>query len=93
MYWEYGRNASYLRPAEPKDRSPVLAIREGDWKLLMNAAGSDLQLYNLAKSLDESMNVASSHPEIAQSLKDKLLEWKQQLPNYPTTSDEGSNGQ
>ena len=28
MYWEYGRNASYLRPAEPKDRSPVLAIRE-----------------------------------------------------------------
>ena len=93
MYWEYGRNASYLRPAELKDRSPVLAIREGDWKLLMNADGSDLQLYNLAKSLDESMNVASSHPEIAQSLKDKLMEWKRQLPNYPTTSDEGSNGQ
>ena len=83
MYWEYGRNPSYLRPAEEYDRSPVLALRQDDWKLLINAAGSDVQLYNLGQTQDESVNLADQYPMMTKSLTRKLLKWKNDLPNYP----------
>jgi len=87
MYWEYGRNPSYLRPAEIHDRSPVLAMRQDDWKLLMNADGSDLQLYNLSEARDEQENLATKHPRVTNSLSRKLMTWKDSLPNYPEAED------
>jgi len=42
IFWEYGRDATYLKPTRPEDQSPNLAIREGPWKLLVNADGSGL---------------------------------------------------
>ena len=83
MYWEYGRNPSYLRPAEEHDRSPVLALRQDDWKLLINADGSEVQLYNLGQTRDESVNLADQYPMITKLLTRKLLKWKDDLPNYP----------
>ncbi len=83
MYWEYGRNASYLRPAEEQDRSPVLAVRQDQWKLLMNADGSDIQLYNLVLENDEKNNLAQKYPEVTRSLSRQLIQWKDSLPNYP----------
>lgn len=83
MYWEYGRNPSYLRPAEEYDRSPVLAVRQNDWKLLINADGTDVQLYNLRQSRDESANLANQYPLITNLLTRKLMKWKDSLPNYP----------
>jgi arylsulfatase A-like enzyme len=34
IFWEYGRNETAFKYPEGKDRSPNLAMREGDWKLL-----------------------------------------------------------
>ena len=87
MYWEYGRNPSYLRPADINDRSPVLAVRQDNWKLLMNADGSDRQLYNLSETRDEKENLAAKYPRIANSLSRKLMDWKESLPNYPEAGD------
>ena len=48
LFWEYGRNdKSFAYPAG-KDRSPNVAVRDGDWKLLVNADGTGAELYDLS---------------------------------------------
>lgn len=80
IFWEYGRDRSYLKPGLPKDRSPNLALRSGRWKCLINADGTDLQLYDFSKAQHEEHNVALEHPEVAQEMARKLLAWRKSLP-------------
>ncbi len=63
-----------------------LAIRMGDWKLLLNPneqnpdepapavakTATRLELYNLARDLGESQNVATAHPEKVNELRSRL---------------------
>jgi arylsulfatase A-like enzyme len=79
IMWEYGRHAG-CRPFLKKDQSPHLAIRDGRWKLLMNARGSDMQLYNLQADVAEQTNVADEYPSVAKRLSQQLLEWDRALP-------------
>ncbi len=83
VFWEYGRNDIAYKYPRPADKSPNLAIREGDWKLLMNSNNTDVQLYNITRDKKETTNLASSEPELAGRLKDKLLNWWQSLPKLP----------
>ena len=62
-------------------------MRQDDWKLLMNADGSDMQLYKLSEARDEKENLAAKHPRITNSLSRKLMTWKDSLPNYPEAED------
>ncbi|NQT16531.1 MAG: sulfatase-like hydrolase/transferase [Planctomycetes bacterium] len=80
IFWEYGRDETYLRPTAPRDQSPNLAIREGRWKLLVNGDGSGLELYDFSKDTSETANVAEDHPEVARRLSEKLLGWRKSLP-------------
>jgi arylsulfatase A-like enzyme len=89
LFWEYGRQPSYLRPAEQADQSPNLAIRDGDWKLLINDDGADLELYTLATSEREYDNVAGKHPGVAKRLSDQLLAWRKALPRLPAPKSSG----
>jgi len=76
IYWEYGRNEiGFDYPKRPGDRSPSLAIRNGQWKLLMNKDGSKTQLYNISKDRNETVNLASQQPAIVKTLTSKLLSW------------------
>lgn len=80
LYWEYGRNnQSFSYPKGP-DRSPNLAIREGNWKLLMNFDGTVTELYNLETDSRETNNLISENPKLAEKLKTKLLKWRKSLP-------------
>jgi hypothetical protein len=63
-----------------KDRSPNLALRDGRWKCLLNADGTDLELYDFSNVQDEQKNVAAEHPEVAAKMGKKLLEWRRSLP-------------
>ncbi|MFC1596529.1 sulfatase-like hydrolase/transferase [Planctomycetota bacterium] len=81
IFWEYGRDETYLRPADPPDRSPNLAIREGRWKLLVNADGSGAELYDFSEDTSETANVAPEHPEVARRLSEKVLGWRKSLPS------------
>jgi arylsulfatase A-like enzyme len=78
--WEYGRNDIAYKYPRPVDKSPALAIRSGEWKLLMNPDGSQLQLYNIIQDKHETTNLAESQPAITQQLKNKLAAWWQSLP-------------
>ena len=80
IFWEYGRNnIAYNYPKKP-DRSPNLAVRAGEWKLLMNSDGSDVQLYNIVKDKNETTSLETAQPEITAELKEKLLAWWKSLP-------------
>lgn len=80
IFWEYGRNNIAYRYPGGRDKSPNLAVRSGEWKLLMNSDGTDLQLFNILKDKSESNNVAEGEPAIVARLKDKLLKWWEALP-------------
>ena len=83
LLWEYGREETYLRPGLEDDRSPNLAIRDGKWKLLVNADGSGLELYDLEASPVERENRAAADPEVAERLKRLVIEWRESLPTFP----------
>jgi len=80
LFWEYGRNATGFAYPRPVDKSPNLAMRMGDWKLLMNADGSDIQLYDILKDKKESTNVAANQPKIVDEMKVKLMAWWESMP-------------
>lgn len=62
------------------DRSPRLAVRSGEWKLLMDADGSKTELYNVVRDRAETNNLQASEPGVVQELSSKLLAWWKSLP-------------
>jgi arylsulfatase A-like enzyme len=68
------------RPGDNRAAFPDLAIREGDWKLLIMEDGSRPQLYNLITDPGETTNLSRSEPERVKTLKEKLLTWRKSLP-------------
>ena len=60
---------------------PDLAIRDGDWKLLCEYDGSDLELYNLATDRGETKNVAEENANVVMRMKKKLLAWHAEMPS------------
>jgi arylsulfatase A-like enzyme len=81
LMWEYGRNEKFFGyPKQPRDRSPQLAIRDGNWKLLVNRDGDGAELYDISADKDEMDNVAADHPEITARLTKTILSWRETLP-------------
>lgn len=89
LFWQYGRPhdqpttgpvQGFPYPREPLARSPVLAVRHGDWKLLMNPDGSAAELYDLAHDPREENNLAPVRPEVVGRLADLLTAWRKTLP-------------
>ncbi|GAB3950512.1 sulfatase-like hydrolase/transferase [Spirosoma harenae] len=76
IFWEYGRNNESFRYPQGRDKSPNLAIREGNWKLLVQADGSGTELYNLAIDPSEQTDVASQNPKLVADMRAKLLTWR-----------------
>ncbi|MBI3881707.1 MAG: sulfatase-like hydrolase/transferase [Verrucomicrobia bacterium] len=80
LFWEFGRTETYIRPKTDNDRSPNVAIRDGDWKLLLNADGTHTELYDLAADRNESRNLATEKPDVAKRLAEQALAWRKSLP-------------
>ncbi|MDR2472233.1 MAG: sulfatase-like hydrolase/transferase [Tannerella sp.] len=81
IFFEYRRNDSkaFPKPAD-KDESPNLAIRNGVWKLLINADETAPALYNLYDDPRETTNLIEQFPDKASELKDKVLKWRAGFP-------------
>jgi arylsulfatase A-like enzyme len=83
IFWEYGRKSKlFAYPQAPYDRSPHLAIRDAQWKLLVNANGSSAALYDMEADPDETKDLAPQQPEITKRLRDAALAWRRALPRF-----------
>lgn len=80
IYWEYGRNHISFNYPKGNDRSPSLAIRKGQWKLLINHDGSNPELYDIVRDKKEQTNLASSQMNLVEEMKKELLDWWNALP-------------
>jgi hypothetical protein len=68
LFWEFGIHLA-------NRVSPHIAVREGDWKLLVNADGSNVELYNMKTDYLERTNVALFNPDVVNRLKPMAIEW------------------
>ncbi|MBM4093917.1 MAG: hypothetical protein FJ276_31600, partial [Planctomycetes bacterium] len=75
LYWEW-----LFRVWGDEYLPPMLAIRDGQWKLLVNHDGSKAELYDIPRDCAEEHDVAEAHPEIVKELTGRLVAWQQSLP-------------
>lgn len=81
LFYEYGRNTnSYAFPRAARQRSPNVAIRDGKWKLLVNAEGSGAELYDIEADASETTNLVADNPKHVARLKKAALAWRKSLP-------------
>lgn len=77
VFWEWTGNKT-----EP-DWWPRLAVREGDWKLVMTYDASRVELHDLRADRAEEKDVAAAHPEVVARLSKLARDWKATLPAHP----------
>ncbi|PXA03538.1 hypothetical protein DDZ13_11180 [Coraliomargarita sinensis] len=59
------------------------AVRSGPWKLLRDASGDRIELYDVAEDRAERNNLAAENPEKVEALRERLSEWLSELPERP----------
>jgi arylsulfatase A-like enzyme len=72
IYWYYNNKPL---PGKKENISPTLAIRSGKWKLLMEADGSNKQLYNMEADHREAKNLVGQQKKVADQLTGRLSSW------------------
>jgi N-acetylgalactosamine-6-sulfatase len=87
LHWEW----RFSITGHPMHRSPMLAVRDGRWKLLLNPDRSRVELYDIPRDPMELANLAPAHPDVVESLAARALAWRATLPPGPTSPDAGSN--
>lgn len=75
LYWEW-----LFRVWGDEYTPPMLAIRDGNWKLFVNHNGSHAELYDITKDISEERDLAARHPEVVKDLTAKALAWQKSLP-------------
>lgn len=81
LFWEYGRNDAFFKFGP--DRSPSLAVRRDNWKLLVNPDGARPELYDLANDTMEANNLAAAKPELTRELVALVQAWRSTWPKTP----------
>ncbi len=79
IFWQYGAPFAELRPGNPDFASPSFAVREGDWKLLINPDGSGGELYDVRVDPGETKNLGSEHPERVEKLWGQIRGWAAEM--------------
>lgn len=76
IYWQWRFGIA----GHPMHHSPLLAVRNGDWKLLLNPDRSRVELYRIPDDPRELRNMAAGHPAIVDRLAAAALAWHNDLP-------------
>ncbi len=84
-FWEW----RYRIFGHPWNHSPRLAMRQGDFKLLMNPDRSRVELYNIVRDPGETDNLADQHPQLVEQMARELLAWYATLPQAPVAPGAG----
>jgi N-acetylgalactosamine-6-sulfatase len=76
LFWEW----RFRVFNHPWNRSPILAVRDGQWKLLLNPDRSRVELYDIPADPAEQYNQAAQQPAVVERLSALALAWQQTLP-------------
>lgn len=76
---------------EPFHRSPMLSIRDGDWKLLLNPDRGRVELYDIPRDPTELLNLAKENSVVVERLAARVLAWQKELPAGPLDRGAGKN--
>lgn len=85
LLWEWRFNIA----GEPFHKSPMLAIRDGRWKLHLNPDRSRIELYDIPRDPTQLSNLAAQHPEVVERLARRVLAWSSELPPGPIDASAG----
>jgi uncharacterized sulfatase len=72
----------WVRPPDrpgPGGKLPDLAVRDGQWKLLVKRDGSNVELFDIIADPTESKNVAGEHADVADRLKKQVIAWDKSI--------------
>lgn len=69
IYWHFPHHRNDV------EKSMASAVREGDWKLIWEFESKEKSLLNLKDDVGENMNLVNNHPEKADYLYSKLINW------------------
>jgi arylsulfatase A-like enzyme len=79
------------KPGHPHDalmwrRSPLVSIRQGEWKLWKSLTGEYTLLFNLRTDPNETTNLAEREPVRVKELEDAIDQWAKDLqdPSWPS---------
>ena len=78
LFWNSNRGTENRHG---NDGDEVVALRSGDWKLIMKADGTSVELYNLSSDLAESTNVALQQPAVTEQLASEALGIRYSTPS------------
>jgi arylsulfatase A-like enzyme len=79
LFWHY--------PHYEGGWEPSSAVRVGDWKLIHYYEQDRVELYNLKHDVGEYHDLAKSHPQKTQLLREKLDDWRDEVnANEPTAN-------
>ncbi|MBN1669992.1 MAG: sulfatase-like hydrolase/transferase [Kiritimatiellae bacterium] len=87
LYWEW----RFDGVGQCLNRSPMLAVRDGHWKLLLNPDRSRVELYDIPRQPMELHSQADKHPAVVERLADMAIQWQNTLPPGPLTDRPGSD--
>lgn len=76
LFWEW----LFAVSGEPLYKPPMLAVRDGAWKLLADPDGSKAQLYDISKDPSEKRDMVANNPGVVKDLTAKLAAWQKSLP-------------
>jgi len=87
LFWE----VRYDGVGQCFNKSPMLVVRRGNWKLLFNPDGSRTELYDIPNQPMETDSRHEEHPELVNELRELALTWQKTLPPGPVTRNCGGH--
>jgi len=87
LFWEW----RFRIAGDLMHHSPMLAVREGPWKLYLNPDRSRIELYDMRTDHTQVDNVAAAQPELVARLSKLALDWHATRPPGPRDPGAGGN--
>jgi arylsulfatase A-like enzyme len=91
ILWEWRFPSKFPFGGNPFYIPPQLAIRDNQWKLLVDPDGKGVELYRPVDDPEERHNLADRHPEVVDRLKRIVLQWQKTLPSGSRDHDVNRN--